>query len=89
MKTINVTLTFNEHDLNVILEGQYYGEEDPPRVDQLSNEQFAKLASIMQATAPTFVSELVETSADCDEWLGELMEEVMYDLSTEMFGEEE
>jgi ABC-type proline/glycine betaine transport system ATPase subunit len=71
-KTISITLTFDESDLNEMLE---YGNmsDDDVTVDDLTDEQFNELAQLLKDTASNFVEEIVNNTETEYEWLADYM----------------
>lgn len=72
-RTIKVEIEFSEDHLDQILEFQYFGDEEPPTVASLTDEQFAQLAAQIQATSGAFAVEIVDSSLHADDWLADFM----------------
>jgi hypothetical protein len=79
-REISVTITFTEDDLQSILDGIWWGDDDTEinlQLEDLTGTQFGRLAILMQESAPWFHDELMAGMADAvaNGWLDEFTEQ--------------
>lgn len=77
-RTITVTLKFSQESLNKILQASHYGDNEPPTVKKMTDEQFAEFSTILKDSADSFVEEIVDGSSDDGDWLLEFMRQFDY-----------
>ena len=82
-REISVTITFTEDDLQSMLDGVYWtNEEDEieesPQLQDLTVAQFGQLVSVVQDSAPEFRDELMAGMDDAvaNGWLDEFVDEL-------------
>ena len=73
-KAINVTLTFNENDLNEMLMNANI-VDNTVTVDMLNEQQFNELKELLKDTASNFVEEIVDNTVNEYEWLSDYLEQ--------------
>lgn len=74
-RSIEVTLTFSEQELNEILSQAHFGRGKAPKVKNLTDDQFALFTRELQKT--NFKTEIIDGTQDAaaNDWLADLMDQ--------------